>query len=214
MSRNVFCKFYLNDKFVKEVIIDKLKTITDNYTLEFDGDYNTNIDTSEDVLEYWGLVADELLIPDDDVYDVDENGDITFVKGAENKYTDITNTLKMEQIGNVGKKCFYFKKVNYRGSFYTAEIFARERDRYALKLKEERDALTRLQGLRDNISYYTLENEEKEELLQDIGWAEESVELYEDKIYMCQYMIDTLELIKDMFGSSWNDNIKVFIYVE
>lgn len=214
MSRDASCYFYIkngNDyKLAKKVIINKLKSIEDE--LEDYGHY-ADVDTSDYNYSYWGKIALDVNVDKKDI-ETRKNGDIYFVKGTEKKYTNIIEGASFNDLKNIkGISCYSVTKYNHQGAFYNINEFVSLREKLNSKLENERKRNYKLSWLKDSIDFYKLDEDGKQSLNDDLEYSNELVEEYEKKVYICQYMIDTIELFKDMFGN-WEDDMEVYIYIE
>ena len=214
MSRDAFCYFYIkneNDyKLAKKVIINKLKEIEND--LEDYGHY-ANVDTNDYEYYYWGKISPETVVEEKDKKER-KNDDIYFNEGAEKKYTDITKGASLDDLKTIkGIDCYSISKCMHRGRFYNTRDFSSLIEKFSSKLGNERKRSYKLSWIKNSIDFYKLNGDEKQSLIDDLNYSNELVEEYEIKVYICQYMIDTMYLFKDMFGD-WKDDIEVYIFVE
>ncbi len=214
MSRDAFCYFYIkneNDyKLAKKVIINKLKEIEND--LEDYGHY-ANVDTNDYEYYYWGKISPETVVEEKDIKER-KNDDIYFNEGAEKKYTDITKGASLDDLKTIkGIDCYSISKCMHRGRFYNTRDFSSLIEKFSSKLGNERKRSYKLSWIKNSIDFYKLNGDEKQSLIDDLNYSNELVEEYEIKVYICQYMIDTMYLFKDMFGD-WKDDIEVYIFVE
>ena len=214
MSRDAFCYFYIkneNDyKLAKKVIINKLKEIEND--LEDYGHY-ANVDTNDYEYYYWGKISPETVVEEKDIKER-KNDDIYFNEGAEKKYTDITKGASLDDLKTIkGIDCYSISKCMHRGRFYNTRDFSSLIEKFSSKLGNERKRSYKLSWIKNSIDFYKLNGDEKQSLIDDLNYSNELIEEYQIKVYICQYMIDTMYLFKDMFGD-WKDDIEVYIFVE
>ena len=112
-----------------------------------------------------------------------------------------------------GIDCYALVENNHQGAFYNINDFVLLREKLSSKLENERKRNYKLSLLKDSIDFYKLDEDGKQSLDDDLSYSNELIEEYERKVYICQYMIDTMELFKDMFGK-WEDDMEVYIYIE
>lgn len=214
MSRDASCYFYIKNKdgykLVKKIVINKLKEIEDE--LEDYGHY-ADVDTSDYDYSYWGKISFDATVDENDVKER-KDGNIYFAERAEKKYTDITKGVALNDLKTIkGIDCYSMLKYTHQGAFYNINEFVSLREKTNSKLENERKKNYKLSWLKDSIDFYKLDEDGKQSLIDDLEYSNELVEEYERKVYICQYMIDTIELFKDMFGS-WKDDMEVYIYIE
>lgn len=214
MSRDAFCYFYIKNengyKLAKKVIINKLKEIEDD--LEDYGHY-ANVDTNDYEYSYWGKIFPETVVEEKDIKER-KNDDIYFNEGAEKKYIDITKGASLDDLKTIkGIDCYSISKYMHRGNFYNTSDFSSLIEKFSSKLENERKRSYKLSWIKNSIDFYKLNEDEKQSLIDDLNYSNELVEEYERKVYICQYMIDTMCLFKDMFGD-WKDDVEVYIFVE
>ena len=194
MSTDAMVKFYLNgEKFVgKEVCINKLKVLLDGWNMceEVVPDYNDKV---KDAGDYWYRDFFGYLSVDEDIGLPVVNGEIELPKVKYNKV-------------------YGWKKQSNRGCWYNSDSFYHARLEFENKEKNYRTELARLEALKNTIQYYTLKEEEKQNLEDDISFNKDMLEDITNRIYMCQYMIDTMYTMADMYGEKYDDFCTVFIW--
>ena len=225
MSTNVTVKFYLKGKeFVgNSVCLDKLKNMLDGWSWGEELIPISNPDV-KDAGVYWyenfkNYVPTEK-IPEDmtsRIKAVDKHLELHLNKDEElpeELYANITcEILKSPTFGGDYVRVYNMKSEEYRGwwfdedSFYNARLMNEKR---AATIKVE---LAKLVAMKDSIEYYKLTPEQKETLCEDIDFRSDVLQSYEDKIYICQYMIDALEMMAEMYGKSYSDKCIAFIYL-
>lgn len=69
-----------------------------------------------------------------------------------------------------------------------------------------------MEALKNTVQYYTLKEEEMQRLEDDLSYNKDMLEDVKDKIYICQFMIDLMETMADMYGENYNDSCNVFVW--
>jgi hypothetical protein len=138
------------------------------------------------------------------------------VKGEDINCSDfIFPTIEQIQEENFFKKnvsVFHYEKEEYNGNWYNSNSFYTARLNYEKQLKEHQDSLLKLKSIKDSFEYYKLSEDQKESLNEDIDFHQEISEDLSEKIYMCQYMIDTLSLLSDTYSEN-NEECLAYIYI-
>ena len=117
-----------------------------------------------------------------------------------------------DKVENPGKYSCNGQEYEYHGEWFNISSFMNAAD----KLKAEREKYTanlgRLNLIKNSVDYYKLDVEQSERLDSDISFNSDMVEELNDKIYVCQYMADTLYMMADMYGKSYDDYCMIFVY--
>jgi len=222
MSTSVYVKFFLNGKkqIAKTAYLNSLKQLLEgwNWTDELQPVYDKNYNKEAGL--YWfeefigylpkDKITDELKtrIKDNIIhFEKEENIDsLEFVE------LDLKE-MQSDDFKEKYVKVYGYKKENYNGDWFNTDSFYKARIKFEQKEKEFKNELERLLRLKDSIGYYTLTSEQKTELDEDIEYHRDMLEDYSSKVYICQYMIDTLDMMKDMYYDDWNDECIAFIYL-
>lgn len=224
MSTNVYVKFYVNDKNVgKAVCIDKLKSMLSGW---YWGDelvpiFNLNI---ADAGDYWyeDFLAYVLLkdLPrelKDRVVNKNEKLILKLEEGEEiANYLSVqvsTEEIKSPDFHTKYVQVFGWKKETYKGSWFDENSFYNARIENEVKLKEFKEKHQKLLSIKNSVEFYKLEEEQKNCLVEDIEFQQDIIEEYEMKVYICQFMIDALEMMADMYGETYSDKCICFIYL-
>ena len=222
MSRNIFVKFYVKENQVgKTLCLDRLKLLFDGWNSDpIINDVNNPL--VKNAGEYWyedfyGYVDFEKL-PERYKSRIEIKQDRKFLHVEKDEKFDegLFFTPTFEQLQD---EDFHIKNVEVyhqirgenQGSWYDVNCFFSARLNYEQKLKEVKDKLFKIKNLKDTIEYYRLSEEQKESLTDDIEFQQETADGLEDKIYMCQFMIDTLSMLSDNYGN-YEDECVVFVY--
>lgn len=213
MSTNAIVKFYLNGKTLvgKEVCINKLKSLLDGWSLCEELVPISN-DYVKDAGDYWyedfaGYVekGNEL-----EKY-VDLKGEIHLAKDLSKEIQYANPSIDDIKAGKY-YKVFKWKKETNRGQWFNSGSFCNARLAFENQEKKYKTELSRLEALKNTIQYYTLKEDEQQHLEDDISFNREMLEDTESKIYICQYMIDIMETMADMYGENYNDFTSVYVY--
>lgn len=222
MSTSVYVKFYLNGKkqIAKTVCLNTLKQLLDGWSWSEElcsvhsKDYNkeAGIYWFEDFLGYLpkNKITDELKsrIKNNTIhFEKEEN-----IDSLEFAEFDLKE-MQSDDFEEKNVKVYGYKKENYNGDWFNTDSFYKARIKFEQKEKEFKSELDRLLRLKDSIGYYTLTSEQKTELDEDIEYRKDMLEDYSSKVYICQYMIDTLDMMQEMYYDDWNDECIAFIYL-
>ena len=109
-------------------------------------------------------------------------------------------------------KVYGWKKQSNHGCWYNSDSFYHARLEFENKEKNYRTELVRLEALKNTIQYYTLKEEERQNLEEDISFNRDMLEDITNRIYICQYMIDIMYTMADMYGEKYDDFCTVFIW--
>jgi len=213
MSTNAFVKFYLNSKtFVgKAVCINSLKNLLDGWNLCEELVPISN-DYVKDAGDYWYRDFAGYVLKNEDIGFSVVDGEIDLPKEFNGKILFSENPT-IEDI-KAGKyyKVFKWKKETNQGQWFNSGSFYNARLAFESQEKKYKTELNRLEALKNTIQYYTLKEEEQQRLEDDISFNREMLEETESKIYVCQYMIDIMEVMADMYGENYNDFTSVYVY--
>lgn len=222
MSTSVCVKYYIGENQIgKNFYVNKLKTLLVGWNF-------ADIDTVENPVvdnagEYWynsfyGYLPVEKVSSQFLSRTIMDNGKLCLylVKGEDMNCSDfIFPTIEQIQEENFFKKnvsVFYYEKEEYNGNWYNSNSFYTARLNYEKQLKEHQDSLLKLKSIKDSFEYYKLNEDQKESLNEDIDFHQEISEELSEKIYMCQYMIDTLSLLSDTYSEN-NEECLAYIYI-
>jgi len=97
------------------------------------------------------------------------------------------------------------EKEQTRGNWFNSDSFINAANKLKTEREKYQNKLMSLKLLKNSIEYYKLNYEQTERLDSDIDFNSDMLEELNTKIYVCQYMSDTLEMIADMYGSSYDD---------
>ena len=213
MSTDAMVKFYINgEKLVgKEVCINKLKVLLDGWNIceEVVPDCNNKV---KDAGDYWYRDFFGYLSIDKDIGLPVVNGEIELPKDFKEEITFPENPTVDEIKEGKYNKVYGWKKQSNHGCWYNSDSFYHARLEFENKEKNYRTELARLEALKNTIQYYTLKEEEKQNLEDDISFNRDMLEDITNRIYICQYMIDTMYTIADMYGEKYDDFCTVFIW--
>jgi len=213
MSTNAIVKFYLNGKiFVgKAVCINKLKNLLDGWNLceELVPIFN---DYVKDAGDYWYRDFAGYISKDKDIGFPVVNGEIELPKDFNGEIFFSENPAIEDIKAGKYNKVFNYKKETNQGNWYNSGSFYNAKLEFENKEKKYKTELNRLEALKNTIQYYTLKEEEQQRLENDISFNREMLEDTESKIYVCQYMIDIMETMADMYGENYNDFTSVYVY--
>jgi len=214
MSTDAIVKFYLNNKvFVgKAVCINKLKNLLDGWNLCEELVPISN-DYVKDAGDYWYRDFAGYVSKDKDVGFTAVNGEIELPKDFDGEILFENPTIEDIKAGKYNK-VFNYKKETKRGVWYNAGSFYNARLEFENEEKKYKTELNRLEALKNTIQYYTLKEEEQQRLEEDISFNRDMLEDIEDKIYICQYMIDIMETMTDIYGENYKDFTSVYIYFD
>lgn len=222
MSTSVYVKFYLNGKkqIAKTACLNTLKQLLDgwSWTDELQPVYNKNY--NKEAGSYWfeefiGYLSKDKITDElkprikDNIILFEKEESIDSLEFVEVDLKDIQSDDFEEKY----VKLYGYKKENYNGDWFNTDSFYKARIKFEQKEKEFKNELERLLRLKDSIGYYTLTSEQKTELDEDVEYRKDMLEDYASKVYICQYMIDTLEMMHDMYHDDWNDECVAFIYL-
>ena len=212
MSTNAIVKFYLNSKLLvgKEVCINKLKSLLDGWNLceELVSISNNYV---KDAGDHWYRDFAGYVSKDKDIGFPVVDGEIDLPKDFNDKSLFENPTIEDIKAGKYNKVYSYKKEIN-RGQWFNSGSFYNARLAFENQEKKYKIELSRLEALKNTIQYYTLKEEEQQHLEDDISFNRNMLEDIEDKIYVCQYMIDIMETMADMYGENYNDFTSVYIY--
>ena len=216
MSTYANVDFYINDvKVGKTVVINVLKNLLEGWDMcdELSPIYNDKV---EDAGVYWYEEFIGYLEKDGDVWGkarADERDEIHLDRNFYIETIPFVSNPSIEDI-KAGKfyKIYGWKKETYKGNWYNTNSFYNARIRFENKLKEEKEKFGRLERIRYSIDYYNLNDEGLEKFNDDFDICKDIIEDLENKIYVCQYMINTIEFVSDMFGQNFDDDVKLFLY--
>ena len=94
------------------------------------------------------------------------------------------------------------KTVKQEGNtkFFDKDSFVNAIDYYEKEAKGDFAEYSRLKGIRQSKDYYTLNDEGMAALADDISFMKDSFEEHARKAYVCQHMVDTMNMFEDIFG--------------
>ena len=212
MSTNAIVKFYLNNKtFVgKAVCINKLKNLLDGWNLCEELDPISN-DYVKDAGDYWYEDFAGYISKDEDIGFCVVNGEIHLPKDFSGEIQYANPSIDDIKAGKYNKVYKYKKETN-RGQWFNTDSFYNARLKFESEEKKYKTEFNRLEALKNTIQYYTLKEEEQQRLEDDISFNRDMLEDVEDKIYICQYMIDIMETVAGMYGENYQDFTSVYIY--
>lgn len=87
-----------------------------------------------------------------------------------------------------------------KNNVFDKDSFIAVYERYEERARSDFAELTRLKGIRQSKDYYTLSEDGKMALTDDIDSAIESFNDHSRRAYVCQHMIDMLNMFEDMFA--------------
>lgn len=212
MSTSAMVKFYLNgEKLVgKETCINKLKNLLEGWNMceELIPVYNDKV---KDAGDYWYRDFVGYLHTSKDIGFPVINREIELPKDFSGEITFDDLTVDEVKSGKYNK-VYGWKKETYQGHWYDSDSFYRARLEFERKEKEYASESLRLEALKNTVQYYTLKEEEMQRLEDDLSYNKDMLEDVKDKIYICQYMIDLMETMADMYGENYNDFCNVFVW--
>lgn len=229
MSSYAYAKFYGKTKDEWKSLTDmlnfnKLKSLS-TYRGYLDSDYINSCDGVDDptyeVEEYFGLVPKDVVFPPEDVEWTEyvEGGYIVhLVAGAEKSYKDKTVNLPFEILKDKDKvkkeyvTVFFRHIYQYNGGWYDVNSFVNARDRFEKILAEKYCRYFKLKSLKDTAEYFKLDEESQFRFNEEISNLEEDIEEVKQREYICQFMIDMIELYK-WSGDERLEDVKVFIHI-
>lgn len=212
MSTSAMVKFYINgEKFVgKETCINKLKNLLDGWNMCNELIPVCN-DKVKDAGDYWYRDFIGYLHTGRDIGFPVVNGEIELPKDFKGEIVFDELTVGEVKSGKYNK-VYGWKKETNQGCWYDSDSFYRARLEFERKEKEYASELLRLEALKNTVQYYTLKEEEMQRLEDDLSYNKDMLEEVKDKIYICQYMIDLMETMADMYGENYNDFCNVFVW--
>ena len=212
MSTSAMVKFYLNgEKLVgKETCINKLKNLLDGWNMCNELIPVCN-DKVKDAGDYWYRDFVGYLHAGRDIGFPVVNGEIELPKDFKGEIIFDELTVSEVKSGKYNK-VYGWKKETNQGCWYDSDSFYRARLEFERKEKEYASELLRLEALKNTVQYYTLKEEEMQRLEDDLSYNKDMLEDVKDKIYICQYMIDLMETMADMYGENYNDFCNVFVW--
>lgn len=92
-------------------------------------------------------------------------------------------------------------KVEGKSKFFDKDSFINAIDYYEKEAKGDLNELSRLKGIRQSKEYYTLPDDGMAALADDIAFMKDSFEEHARKVYVCQHMVDTMNMLEDMYGN-------------
>ena len=166
--------------------------------------------------EFWGMLPKDTQLPADVFEDV--GGCITFVKGVD---TTPYNNMKLEgkafnEIKRIDKEelhIYFWRKYQYRTKIYNSDGLATYRDKVERLAMEHYERVIKIRNLKEQISYYTLSEEEKQALEDDLEYHNDMREEYLNQAYACHALIIMLDVFKDKH-CNWDDELVVAAYAE
>jgi hypothetical protein len=222
MSTSVYVKFFLNGKkqIAKTAYLNSLKQLLEGWSWAdelqpvYDKNYNkeAGLYWFEEFIGYLpkDKITDELKARiKDNIIHFEKEENIDSLEFVEVDLREVHSDDFKEKYVRV----YGYKKENYSGNWFNIDSFYKAKIKFEQKEKEFKNELERLLRLKDSIGYYTLTSEQKTELDEDIEYHRDMLEDYGSKVYICQYMIDTLDMMKDMYYDDWNDECIAFIYL-
>jgi hypothetical protein len=212
MSTSAMVKFYINgEKFVgKETCINKLKNLLDYWDMcdELIPVCNNKV---KDAGDYWYRDFIGYLNKSEDIGFPVINSEIELPKDFSGEILFSDPTVDEIKAGKYNK-VYGWKKETHQGRWYDSDSFYHARLEFERKEKEYASELLRLEALKNTVQYYTLKEEEMQRLEDDLSYNKDMLEDVKDKIYICQYMIDLMETMADMYGENYNDFCNVFVW--
>jgi len=214
MSTYANVDFYINNvKVGRTVVINALKNLLEGWNMcdELSPTYNDKV---EDAGVYWYETFLGYIKKDEwGKAKADSKGEIHLERTF---YVSTIPFITNASIEDIKAEKFYkvygWKKEAYNGNWYNTNSFYNARIQFENKLKEEKEKLGKLERIRYSVDYYNLNDEGLEKFNDDFEICKDIVEDLESKIYICQYMIDTIEFVSDMFGQNFDDDVKLFLY--
>ena len=212
MSTSAMVKFYINgEKLVgKETCINKLKNLLDGWDM-CDELIPVCNDKVKDAGDYWYRDFIGYLNKSEDIGFPVINSEIELPKDFSGEILFSDPTVDEIKAGKYNK-VYGWKKETHQGRWYDSDSFYRARLEFERKEKEYVSELLRLEALKNTVQYYTLKEEEMQRLEDDLSYNKDMLEEVKDKIYICQYMIDLMETMADMYGENYNDFCNVFVW--
>lgn len=220
MSTDVVVKFYLNGKeFVgKTVCINMLKELLDGWSWAEElvpiTNENADPDAGKLVSDEFEYYVDCNNIPEkykDLVKEVNGSKEIHFDKIPADFCPETEDILKSDGIDLV--HVYELQTINLKGNWFDESSFANAINAYEKKVSDLRDKFNSLLGIKKSVEYYKLSDKELERFNDDFEFYKELLEDYENKVYVCRHMIDTMNMFAEMYGNSYTlDRCMIFTY--
>jgi len=214
MSSSVMVKFYLNGKkqIGKAIEINKLKNllIGSYFCDELENIINEKV---KDAGEYWINEFIGYLHVDEDIGIPAINGEIKLPKDFAGKILFPENPTAAEIRAGKYNRVYGWGKRTQDGKWYSSDSFYKARLAFEKQLEEEKRNFFILKKNKESIDYYKLNPEQQSNLSEDLSWKKEVLKELEEKIYICQYMIDLFNDVSQLFEENWNDYVIGFIYI-
>jgi len=203
--------FYLNGerKLGKTICVDKLKTLMDGWDFCEELESVSNIKPNN-ASEYWyqdflGYICKK---------DWDCSVELTDGKIYLPKYYDFSKLKLTEKKSDDCYPVYFWKVEQIAGRWYSSDSFYKAKLSFENLLAEEQKELYNLTKLKNSIEYYKLNEEQRNDLQQDLLYKKDTVKELENKIYICQYMVDLFDNVLQLFGGDWEDYIIGFITID
>ena len=220
MSTDVVVKFYLNGKeFVgKAVCINMLKELLDGWSWAEELVPITNElvdDAGKFVSDEFEYYVDYNNIPEKYkslVETVNESKEIHFDEIPSDFCPETEDILKSDGINLV--RVYELETINLKGNWFDESSFGNAINAYEKKVSDLRDKFNSLLGIKKSVEYYKLSDKEMERFNDDFEFYKELLEDYENKVYICRHMIDTMSMFAEMYGNEYTlDKCMIFAYL-
>lgn len=228
MSTYAYAKIFVYDK--KGTILSPNIDINVNYIknvlMGYDwpeelGDFNPSIKLPEITIDVVGLVKKGLLEDEnfkkhiveenEDSVLVDEVCEIIYYK-EEGQILDINikeDSFKPDKNFKILKR----KNSNYNIVWVTEGILSTYVDKIKNNISKCYENLYNKKVIKSSVEYYKLNDEQKESLNDDIGYAEDDIEEQFDHIESLRQLIGALDSMKELYSKNYEDDVVAALYL-
>lgn len=222
MSSDVFVKFYVNGKEKHHEIYFNLyknlieSNISDYAIPEVIPDAGVSYEQ-----ECLGSLSIDTPILEEDVEKLIKPTDnetemkVYLTKEATEKWIDKFVDVPMEELLSGEYKTKYctvygYKKYEYNGLWFDIKSFETAENKYREEYKEALKELFHLEEIRKSVAYYTLTDEQKEDVVYDINSLKDDILDLEYRIRACTSLQDIAESISE---ENEYAQVTMFIYI-
>lgn len=221
MSRDVLVKFYVGDECEKEICFNILKNVLDSgYIVEMTDYAIPCVDPFAGYhyfRDYFGLLPKYVQLPEDAVeesYTTDEGALRVYLeRGVEECYEvnlyepsmeeALTHKIDYEKYMEV----FHYAKEEYRGNWYNTHSIELVLEKFKSAYTEKMRRVFRLESIADSEKFYTLNEDQRYELKDDIAALKEEITDIEWSMRACTSLIDYAETL------SFSGSVSMFVYL-
>lgn len=221
MSAYAYAKIFVYNKEGKvvspniDVTVNYMKSLLFGYDWpeELEG-FNPSFKKPDINVDIVGLVKKELLEDGDFKKHIIEEDDRSVLV---DEMCEIMHYKKEDKIFDVSPdknfKILKRKNSNYNIVWVTEGILSNYVDKIKNNIGKCYENLYNKKAIKSSIEYYKLNDEQKESLNADIGYAEDDIEEQFDHIESLRQLIGLIDGMKEQYEDSWEDEVVAALYL-